>query len=70
MEVRGRGARHVVGEPVTCPFRTARWVATAYVAGLAFAPDTTRPAGATMTAVAGSDRPLRAYARLQRAAER
>ncbi|XVQ09157.1 DUF1360 domain-containing protein [Spirillospora sp. CA-255316] len=68
-EVRGHGPRHVVGELITCPFCTAQWVATAYAAGLALAPDATRLAGATMTAVAGSDWLQLAYARLQRAAE-
>lgn len=68
-EVRGQGLRHAVGELITCPFCTAQWVATAYAAGLVFAPDATRLAGATMTAVAGSDWLQLAYARLQQAAE-
>lgn len=67
-EVRGRGVRHAVGELITCPFCTAQWVATAYAAGLVFAPDATRLAGATMTAVAGSDWLQLAYTRLQQAA--
>jgi hypothetical protein len=68
-EVRGKGIRHAVGELITCPFCTAQWVATAYAAGLVFAPDATRLAGATMTAVAGSDWLQLAYARLQQSAE-
>ncbi|WP_433473471.1 DUF1360 domain-containing protein [Spirillospora sp. CA-142024] len=68
-EVRGKGVRHAVGELITCPFCTAQWVATAYAAGLVFAPQATRLAGATMTAVAGSDWLQLGYARLQRAAE-
>ncbi|MBW8484052.1 DUF1360 domain-containing protein [Actinomadura parmotrematis] len=68
-EVRGHGLRHSVGELLTCPFCTAQWVATAYTAGLAFAPDATRMIGATMTAVAGSDWLQLAYARLQKSAE-
>ncbi|MEU8803742.1 DUF1360 domain-containing protein [Spirillospora sp. NPDC048819] len=68
-EVRGRGVRHAVGELITCPFCTAQWVATAYAAGLVFAPHATRLAGATMTAVAGSDWLQLAYARLQQSAE-
>ncbi|GAA0575491.1 DUF1360 domain-containing protein [Actinomadura livida] len=68
-EVRGKGVRHAVGELVTCPFCIAQWVATAYSAGLVFAPQATRLAGATMTAVAGSDWLQLAYARLQQAAE-
>lgn len=62
-------AKHALGELVVCPFCTAQWVATAYAAGLTFAPHMTRLAGATMTAVAGSDWLQLAYARLQRAAE-
>ncbi|MGI8336363.1 DUF1360 domain-containing protein [Actinomadura scrupuli] len=61
--------KHALGELVVCPFCTAQWVATAYVAGLTFAPQLTRLAGATMTAVAGSDWLQLAYARLQQAAE-
>ncbi|MFB4318318.1 DUF1360 domain-containing protein [Actinomadura sp. 21ATH] len=68
-EVRGHGARHAVGELITCPFCMAQWVATAYAAGLVFAPEATRLAGATMTAVAGSDWLQLAYARLQQSAE-
>jgi hypothetical protein len=68
-EVRGKGIRHAVGELITCPFCTAQWVATAYAAGLVFAPQATRLAGATMTAVAGSDWLQLAYARLQQSAE-
>lgn len=68
-EVRGQGVRHAVGELITCPFCTGQWVATAYAAGLVFAPQATRLAGATMTAVAGSDWLQLGYARLQRAAQ-
>jgi len=67
-EVRGAGARHAVGELITCPFCTAQWVATAYAAGLVFAPGATRLAGVTMTAVAGADWLQLGYARLQQAA--
>ncbi|MFD0687526.1 DUF1360 domain-containing protein [Actinomadura fibrosa] len=68
-EVRGKGLRHTVGELVTCPFCTGQWVATAYAAGMIFAPDATRFAGATMTAVAGADWLQLAYAKLQQVAE-
>lgn len=68
-EVRGHGARHAIGELLTCPFCTGQWVATAYAAGLVFAPEATRLAGATMTAVAGSDWLQLLYARLQQAVE-
>ncbi|MFL6052166.1 MAG: DUF1360 domain-containing protein [Actinoallomurus sp.] len=68
-EVRGEGVKHTIGELITCPFCMAQWVGTAYAAGMTFAPDATRLAGATMTAVAGADWLQLAYARLQRAAE-
>lgn len=69
-EVRdGSGARHAVGELISCPFCIAQWVATAYAAGMTFAPEATRLAGATMTAVAGADWLQLAYAKLQQVAE-
>ena len=37
-EVAGHGARHAVGELLTCPFCVAQWVATALVAGSIGAP--------------------------------
>lgn len=55
-EVRDDGVvRHAVGEMLTCPFCTDMWVASAFAAGLVFAPRLTRLASATLTAVAGSD---------------
>ena len=68
-EVRGEGVKHAVGELITCPFCMAQWVGTAYAVGMTFAPDATRLAGATMTAVAGADWLQLAYVRLQRAAK-
>ncbi len=68
-EVRGHGIRHAVGELLTCPFCIAQWVATAYAAGMVFAPRFTRLAGATMTAVAMSDWLQLAYTRLMKTAE-
>jgi hypothetical protein len=69
-EVRGHGGpRHALGELLTCPFCLAQWLGTAYAAGLVFAPGFTRLAGATMTAVAGSDWLQLGYATLQQAAE-
>ncbi|GAB3968588.1 DUF1360 domain-containing protein [Actinoallomurus acanthiterrae] len=68
-EVRGRGVKHAIGELITCPFCMAQWVGTAYAVGMTFAPDATRLAGATMTAVAGADWLQLVYARLQRSAE-
>jgi hypothetical protein len=54
-EVRGDGARHAVGELVSCPFCLAQWAATGFVFGMVFAPRATRLVATTMTAVAGSD---------------
>jgi uncharacterized protein DUF1360 len=68
-EVRGRGVKHAIGELITCPFCMAQWVGTAYAVGMTFAPDATRLAGATMTAVAGADWLQLIYARLQQSAE-
>jgi hypothetical protein len=49
------GAKHAVGELLTCPFCLAQWVGTAYVFGYVTAPKATRLAALTMTMVAGSD---------------
>ena len=53
--VRGHGARHAVGELMTCPFCLSVWVASGLAAGLVFAPRPTRLALSTLTAIAGSD---------------
>lgn len=63
-EVRGTGLRHAVGELVSCPFCLSQWVASAYAAGMVFAPRLTRLAGATMTAVTVSDWLQLAYSRM------
>jgi hypothetical protein len=68
-QVRGTGARHAIGELLSCPFCLAQWIGTAYAAGLTFAPGATRLAGATVTAITGADWLQLAYSRLQRAAE-
>ncbi|HEV2888728.1 MAG TPA: DUF1360 domain-containing protein [Jatrophihabitans sp.] len=47
--------RHAVGELLTCPFCLAQWVATAFGAGLVFAPRATRLVAATFASVAVSD---------------
>jgi hypothetical protein len=52
---RGHGARHAVGELITCPFCAAVWVAGGLAAGLVFAPKLTRFGMGIATAVAGSD---------------
>jgi len=49
------GAKHAIGELLTCPFCLAQWVGTAFVLGYATAPRATRLAALTMTTVAGSD---------------
>ncbi|MCA0145118.1 DUF1360 domain-containing protein [Blastococcus sp. LR1] len=49
------GAKHAVGELLTCPFCLAQWVGTAFVFGYVTAPRATRLAALTMTTVAGSD---------------
>ncbi|MGY2003530.1 DUF1360 domain-containing protein [Blastococcus sp. SYSU DS1024] len=49
------GAKHAVGELLTCPFCLAQWVGTALVFGYVTAPRATRLAALTMTTVAGSD---------------
>jgi hypothetical protein len=52
---RGTGARHALGELITCPFCTAVWVASGLAAGLVFAPRLTRFGMGVATAVAGAD---------------
>ena len=52
---RGHGARHAIGELVTCPFCLAVWVASGLAAGLVLTPRATRLVMATATAVAASD---------------
>jgi hypothetical protein len=55
-EVREHGGwKHAVGELLTCPFCLAQWVATGFVFAYVAAPNATRLAALTMTAVAGSD---------------
>jgi hypothetical protein len=63
------GARHAVGELITCPFCLAQWVSTAFVAGSVFAPGLTRLATTTMAGVAVSDFLQLGYAAAQQVAE-
>ena len=49
------GAKHAVGELLTCPFCLAQWVGTGFVFGYVTAPKATRLVALTMTLVAGSD---------------
>lgn len=69
-EVRAQnGVKHSLGELLTCPFCLDVWLATAFTAGLVFAPRATRLVAAAATALAGADFLQLAYARAQRAAE-
>jgi hypothetical protein len=68
-EVRGHGLRHTVGELLTCPFCLGQWIATAFTAGLVFAPRPTRLVASTLTTVATSDALQNVYAFLQKKAE-
>jgi Protein of unknown function (DUF1360) len=52
---RGTGARHAIGELLTCPFCTAVWVAGGLAAGLVFAPRLTRFGMGVASAIAGAD---------------
>src|ERR687885_1223966 len=49
------GAKHAIGELLTCPFCLAQWVGTGFVLGYVTAPRATRLAALTMSMVAGSD---------------
>jgi hypothetical protein len=64
-DVRGEGARHAVGEMVSCPFCLAPWTATAYVAGLATAPRLARAWAAVFSVVGVSDMLQHAYGHLR-----
>jgi hypothetical protein len=66
---RGHGARHAMGELLTCPFCTGVWVAGGLAAGLVFAPRLTRFGMGVATAVAGSDFLHLAYDAAKKAAE-
>ncbi|CAM4141255.1 DUF1360 domain-containing protein [Kibdelosporangium persicum] len=66
--VRGHGARHAVGELLTCPFCLAMWVATGLAAGMVFAPRFTRLASTVLTSVAAADALQLGYDALKQAA--
>jgi hypothetical protein len=65
----GSGARHAVGELLSCPFCLSVWIATALTGGLVLAPRTTRLVSTALTAIAASDFLQLAYASAQRFAE-
>jgi hypothetical protein len=64
-DVRGRGARHAVGELVSCPFCLDQWVATGLTFGLLLAPRATRQIASIFAVVAASDTLHLAYDRLK-----
>jgi Protein of unknown function (DUF1360) len=68
-EVRGDGARHAMGELLTCPMCLGQWIATGFAVGLALAPKLTRMAMGTFAGIAGADFLQHAYVRLQQATE-
>lgn len=59
--VPGTGARHAVGELLTCPFCLGVWIASGLTAGMVFAPRATRLVNTALTAVAASDLGQLAY---------
>lgn len=67
-EVRGEGARHALGEFISCPFCLSQWVATGLIFGLALAPRATRLTASIFATVAVSDMLQFVYARAQQAA--
>lgn len=63
------GARHAVGEMLSCPFCLSVWVATGLTAGLVLAPRLTRMVSTALTAVTVSDFLQLAYASAKQATE-
>lgn len=68
-DVRGQGARHAVGELLTCPFCLSPWVATCLVGGLAVAPRLTQSIVTVFSAVTVADGLQFAYAALEKSTE-
>ncbi|GHB58484.1 hypothetical protein GCM10010347_30870 [Streptomyces cirratus] len=64
-DVRGSGARHAVGELLTCPFCLSLWVTTGFGAGYVFAPAFTRFVAGSLAALTGADLLQLCRARLQ-----
>jgi hypothetical protein len=54
-EVVGHGARHAIGELLTCPFCASQWVATGLVAGSVAAPSLTTAVISVSAAARASD---------------
>jgi hypothetical protein len=68
-EVRGDGARHAIGELLTCPFCIGHWLATAFGFGFVLAPDMTRFVAAMMSAEAAADFLQFAYSAVEQPVE-
>ncbi len=62
------GAKHAIGELLTCPFCLDQWIATGLTASYLVAPRFTRVASSTLTAVALSDSIQYAHTALQKRA--
>ena len=67
--MRGEGARHALGELVTCPFCVGQWIATGLGFGMVLAPRTTRYTAAVASALEVADFAQYARAIAERAAE-
>jgi hypothetical protein len=67
---RGTGARRAIGELLTCPFCISQWLATALGGAYVVAPDATRVAAATLTAVSIADVLQYAHTALQATTDR
>ncbi len=68
-EVAGSGARHAIGELITCPFCMDQWIASGFVIGLAAAPRFTRFVASVFAVRAGADLLQFGYAAANQAAE-
>ena len=67
-EVRGTGARHALGELLTCPFCLGQWTATGLVFGLVLAPRATRLFATLFTSLTVADLLQFAYDKVQQEA--
>ncbi len=68
-EVVGTGARHAVGELVSCPFCISVWLATVGMFGMLAFPRAARTICSVLSAVAGADALQFVYSALGQAAE-
>ena len=65
--VRGTGAKHAVGELLSCPFCVGQWTSTALVAALVLAPRWTRVAASVFAVKAIADAAQLGYDAAQKA---